>query len=280
MKARGWFRTMTTGFKRLGRLVAFPFGWLCLALLLTGCRTTATEPTAPAATGVVKRAVCVGLTKVDANKYGGWAGDCPGCDVDLQVFSQLCKEQGLDTVTLYNAQATVKGASDALRKAIAGAGPGSLLVLYWSGHGGQVRDTSGDEADGMDETLVAWDGQLVDDKLGDILDTVPAGVRVFFVSDTCHSGTNFRAKKRVVPVKRSFRAALIHYAGAADGRFSLGSKQGGVFTTALIDSWRDGVTYLDWFRLAAKLVDTSEHVPVYVEYGAVTDEFRNAGVFK
>lgn len=42
-----------------------------------------------------------------------------------------------------------------------------LFCLHGAGHGGSVKDTSGDEADNMDETLVPVDyqssGQITDD---------------------------------------------------------------------------------------------------------------------
>jgi hypothetical protein len=38
-------------------------------------------------------------------------------------------------------------------------------VFFVSGHGGQVKDTDGDEEDGLDETLCLWDGQCADDFL-------------------------------------------------------------------------------------------------------------------
>ena len=52
-----------------------------------------------------------------------------------------------------------------------------------SGHGGRVRDTSGDEDDGYDETLIPVDfkraGQIVDDDIYKMLVTaMPAGVNV------------------------------------------------------------------------------------------------------
>ncbi|KAG2443849.1 hypothetical protein HXX76_002192 [Chlamydomonas incerta] len=71
---------------------------------------------------------------------------------------------------------------------------GDQLFLYYSGHGKQVADTSGDEADGKDEALVPLDyvtaGVLTDDELGTaLLAKVPAGARLTIIIDACHSGT-------------------------------------------------------------------------------------------
>jgi metacaspase-1 len=56
---------------------------------------------------------------------------------------------------------------NAYRQMSAAAKPGDALFCHYSGHGGKLRDKSGDEKDGYDETLVPLDyntaGQIVDD---------------------------------------------------------------------------------------------------------------------
>ena len=49
----------------------------------------------------------------------------------------------------------------AIQSLVAGAADGDSLFFHFSGHGTQQRDTSGDEADGMDEALVPLDYQQV-----------------------------------------------------------------------------------------------------------------------
>eukprot|EP01101_Sappina_pedata_P005147 TRINITY_DN22_c1_g2_i2.p1 TRINITY_DN22_c1_g2~~TRINITY_DN22_c1_g2_i2.p1 ORF type:complete len:319 (+),score=130.59 TRINITY_DN22_c1_g2_i2:31-957(+) len=72
--------------------------------------------------------------------------------------------------------------------------PGDLLFFHFSGHGSQAQDTTGDEADGTDETLVPLDyktaGQIVDDDMHTMMvKPLKAGVRFYAVFDCCHSGT-------------------------------------------------------------------------------------------
>lgn len=74
----------------------------------------------------------------------------------------------------------------------AGAKAGDSLIMHYSGHGGSVRDTDGDEEDGMDETLCPVDyasaGQIVDDEVHDVLVRgLPKGVRLTAIMDCCHS---------------------------------------------------------------------------------------------
>ena len=66
-------------------------------------------------------------------------------------------------------------------------------MLTYSGHGGQVPDVSGEEADKLDETWCLYDSQLIDDELYMELGKFAAGVRILVLSDSCHSGTVVRA---------------------------------------------------------------------------------------
>ena len=71
---------------------------------------------------------------------------------------------------------------------------GDVLFFHYSGHGGQKRDTSGDEEDGKDETLIPEDytsaGVIKDDELYELLvKNLPMGVRLVCLMDCCHSGT-------------------------------------------------------------------------------------------
>ena len=55
-------------------------------------------------------------------------------------------------------------------------------------HGQQVRDISGDEADGMDECIVMKDGLLIDDNLTDLINKYRKCKRLTLIADICHSG--------------------------------------------------------------------------------------------
>src|SRR5205085_944566 len=90
---------------------------------------------------------------------------------------------------LLTSQATVENFKTAFAEAAAALDAGDTLFITYSGHGGQVPDTNGDEPDGMDETWCLFDRELVDDELYGMFGTLAAGVRVVVLSDSCHSGS-------------------------------------------------------------------------------------------
>jgi hypothetical protein len=53
---------------------------------------------------------------------------------------------------------------------------------------------SGEERDKLDETWCLFDGELIDDEVFLALSRFAAGVRIFVLSDSCHSGTVTRAR--------------------------------------------------------------------------------------
>eukprot|EP00397_Hematodinium_sp_SG-2012_P051181 GEMP01059845.1.p1 GENE.GEMP01059845.1~~GEMP01059845.1.p1 ORF type:complete len:324 (+),score=54.81 GEMP01059845.1:253-1224(+) len=72
--------------------------------------------------------------------------------------------------------------------------PGDNFYLSYSGHGTQVPDRSGQEADGLDEALCPADFHdtkivLLDDELEMICSGLPQGCLLTCFFDCCHSGT-------------------------------------------------------------------------------------------
>ena len=72
--------------------------------------------------------------------------------------------------------------------------PGDHIVFYYSGHGDQLPDQSGDEQDGMDEALIPFDADsngknwILDDEIATRMQQL-ANRQVLAVFDSCHSGT-------------------------------------------------------------------------------------------
>ena len=131
----------------------------------------------------------IGLNAVDPGHYGGWSGELAACEFDAQDMAAIAKSQGMASTLLLTRKGTRATTLAAIRAAAKRLKKGDLFFLSYSGHGGQVPDTNGDEADGQDETWCLYDGQLIDDELYFELSRFGSGVRVLVVSDSCHSGT-------------------------------------------------------------------------------------------
>jgi hypothetical protein len=94
------------------------------------------------------------------------------------------------------ADATRKKVRAAIESAAKSAHEGDLVLLTYSGHGGQLPDQNGDEPDGRDETWCLYDGEHVDDELYALFTSFRPKVRVVVLSDSCHSGSVTRAAVR------------------------------------------------------------------------------------
>lgn len=148
-----------------------------------------------------KRALLVGIN------YKGTSAQLRGCVRDVTFVHHLLTTKfgfrDKDFVVLTDESTGIHGVRkgkptkkvilDSLRWLIGESRAGDSLWFSFSGHGSQVRDTSGDESDGYDETILPVDyksaGQIVDDQLYDVVRRVAKGSRLTVLLDACHSGT-------------------------------------------------------------------------------------------
>jgi hypothetical protein len=131
----------------------------------------------------------IGLNSVDPQHYEGWSGPLNACEADANDMTDLAESQGLTAAKLLTKKATRKAVLDGIADAAKNLKSGDFFFLTYSGHGGQAPDLNGDEPDGQDETWCLYDGQLIDDELYSTWRAFAAGVRIFLLSDSCHSGS-------------------------------------------------------------------------------------------
>lgn len=141
--------------------------------------------------------------------------------------------------------------------------PTSRLFLHYSGHGTYVRDRNGDEADGQDECLCPLDymqsGLILDDDIRRLLvDPLVDGAQLFFLCDSCHSGTmaDLKYKYTIVstPAGVSYtistdnkyqpsKANVMFVSGSRDSETSadayISGKFQGAMTYCFIKAWAD-----------------------------------------
>jgi metacaspase-1 len=164
-----------------------------------------------------KLAILVGLCQVSPNAYGGWDGvnGCEGCELDVENVEKILTPLGYTIQTLKTADATKTAILSTLETTAQTLTAGDTLVFYFAGHGGQQPDPTDDEDDGRDETLLAYDGEIIDDELNAIWLKLQRDVRVVMLSDSCNSGTNYRNIRDVFtptpiqPLSRSVRSVMM-----------------------------------------------------------------------
>lgn len=109
----------------------------------------------------------------------------------------------------------------------------SDLTIFYTGHGSQIRDVSGDEADGYDEVMIFDDGYIVDDDLGDYLHKYAHGQRIVLLTDCCHSGSIWDIQS-LKAEHEDITPNIISISAATDAETSkqtkLGKKDHGIFT--------------------------------------------------
>ena len=93
------------------------------------------------------------------------------------------------TKQLDDEEATRSAILATMRSFLGQAGPDDTVYFHFAGHGTQVDDEDGDEADGKDEAIAPYDLKLIiDDEIWEIISTLDAG-RAILVFESCHSGT-------------------------------------------------------------------------------------------
>lgn len=145
---------------------------------------------------MAKKALLIGI-----NRYGIPGSDLRGCINDVKnlqaVLTDMCGFRAQDITVLTDLRATTKAMQASIDTLVRGARKGDILLLHYSGHGANVPDDNGDEADRRDEILcptdLDWKKPLRDDWLRKTFDTMRTkGASLTVIMDCCHSGTNTR----------------------------------------------------------------------------------------
>ena len=143
-----------------------------------------------------KKALLIGV-----NRYRIPGADLRGCVNDVNNLSAVLVDfygfRKADIAVLTDEKATQAAMQKGIRALVSGGRKGDVLLLHYSGHGANVPDKNGDEADQRDEILcphdLDWKKPLLDDWLRTTFDRLRAGVSLTVIMDCCHSGTNTRA---------------------------------------------------------------------------------------
>jgi hypothetical protein len=228
----------------------------------------------------------IGLNSVDPTHYQGWDGTLAACEFDANDMRSIAESRGFRSTVVLTKEATSDRVIEEIGLAAASLRPGDIFLLTYSGHGGQVPDTNGDEGDDRDETWVLYDRQVVDDELFGLWSRFARGVRVLVLSDSCHSGSVTRAlfyesspadagtppRFKMIPrdvQERTYQAnqglydgiqaanpqgdhagigaTVLLISGCQDNQFSRDGDRNGLFTQTLREVWAEG-TFAGHYR--------------------------------
>ncbi|ALO12174.1 hypothetical protein AQF52_6581 [Streptomyces venezuelae] len=231
----------------------------------------------------------VGLNEVDPARYEGWAGTLVACENDAHDMARIARTAGFETTVLLTPDGTVSNITSVLGEAAGRLGAGDILLFTYSGHGGQVPDESGtdDEPDDLDETLVLYDRQFLDDEVQQTFRAFADGVRIVAFFDCCHSGSSIEIpgggadgdrgrylpepqQRQLYERDRGFLDQLrrsLAEDGAADGaapdallvsacqdnQTASDGDVNGAFTAALLEAW-DGGAFRGGYRAFHKAI--------------------------
>jgi len=153
--------------------------------------------------------------------------DLRGPTNDALLMRDVLDKSGFIDITLLGdmPDADARPTRAAIFEAFAGlaerADVGDQIYVHLSGHGSRQLDPQGDETDGLDEIFLPADTALAqagsglvpnaisDDEIGALLAGIRrTGADVFFVMDSCHSGSGTRAFERGIADRQVSPALL------------------------------------------------------------------------
>lgn len=260
----------------------------------------------------------IGLNFVDPVHYGGWDGELKACEADARDMQSIADKEGFSSTLLLTKQATRKRVLAAIAAAARRLKAGDIFFLTYSGHGGQVPDPGGDEDDNWDETWCLYDSQLLDDEIYQALAAFAKGVRIFLLSDSCHSGTVSReaflfgtgvqpARPRRMPrdvamavylkhsdfydklqknvprdSEENLSATALLISGCQDNQLSSDGERNGLFTATLLGVWKNGAFEGSYRALHARILALMpfSQSPNYYLVGSPNPEFEKQRPFK
>jgi subtilisin family serine protease len=134
----------------------------------------------------------IGVNKFNREVYGDGLSFLYAAVNDAVFWEKYAKDLGYVTAPpLLDEDATEQAVLDFLQGKAKILNPGDILLITYSGHGGQVMNSKRGvrESERYDQTWCLYDGQLLDDELYACFQQFAEGVRITIVSDSCHSGT-------------------------------------------------------------------------------------------
>lgn len=231
--------------------------------------------------------LCIGVNEVDNQNYPLWLPRLQVCEKDALSIKNLLNSRGFHVKTLLTVKATFQLVKETIKAIAKEASKGDIVIIYYSGHGSQMADKNDDEQDNYDETWCLYDKQLIDDELTKLWIEFSYGVRIFLLSDSCHSGTiaekqnvkNQKDGKKITIHEMS--ASLIQISACQDFQLAKPGFSNSLFTNRLLKVWNNGDysgNYCDFYE-TIKLRCPKSQKPSLVTIGTNIQDFLSCKPF-
>ena len=140
----------------------------------------------------------IGINKLNINHYGSSFKSLNSCEKDAQDMASLALSQNFELFKskVFDGSPKAKTVLAAIKETALLLKNGDFLLVTFSGHGSKIPDVKSDgvtpeleELFGVDQTWCLFDRQIIDDELAYLWSLFNEGVKILFISDSCHSGT-------------------------------------------------------------------------------------------
>jgi hypothetical protein len=210
------------------------------------------------------------------------------CTIDGRNVEALARECGVQDLTvLTDEQCTVENVKRTVEEVASRCDDDDMFIFYYSGHGTNLKDQSGDEADGQDEAFCFVDeqGQIsyetcyTDDDFSDLLlDNLHPETRVLILTDCCHSGTIADLSKGDWASRHA-----ISMTGCADNQTSGDIGKGGIFTHSMLmatqklqqegeEEYSVGRMYNETLERDEEVFDSAQDIAIQCSPGLSADQ--------
>eukprot|EP00929_Paragymnodinium_shiwhaense_P008178 TRINITY_DN112122_c0_g1_i1.p1 TRINITY_DN112122_c0_g1~~TRINITY_DN112122_c0_g1_i1.p1 ORF type:complete len:357 (-),score=82.49 TRINITY_DN112122_c0_g1_i1:112-1182(-) len=174
---------------------------------------------------------------ITANDYKNTANPLT-CSMDGRNMEELANLCGVDiVVAMYDDECQKDLVADKLREMAQNVEEDDVFIFYYSGHGANLPDQDGEEADGQDEALcftdangqVNYNSCMRDDDFAELMTSTLKPCRLIILTDCCHSGSIADLSKECWD---DFQ--VISITGCKDGQTSGDVGTGGIFTHSML----------------------------------------------
>jgi hypothetical protein len=163
---------------------------------------------------------------------------CTADGKNMRKLFEACEIPDENITVMYDEECTKENVEAAIAEVGGKCGEGDFFIFYYSGHGTNLSDVSGDEDDGQDEAFcfvtpegqITYESCMTDDTFAEcITAATDEEAKIIILTDCCHSGTIADFGKGEWTGRRA-----ISITGCLDGQTSGDIGKGGIFTHSML----------------------------------------------